>query len=65
MLLSTQQDAFHTLAAAGQKLRQELRSVLQVRHSLLHFNVVAPDDEVWRYLVYLKHWNLNLRPLMV
>ena len=41
VLLSTQQDAFYTLAAAGQKLRRELRSVLQVRHSLLHSDVVA------------------------
>ena len=24
-----------------------------------------PDDEVWRYLVCLKYWTLNLRPLMV
>ena len=35
MLLSTQQDAFYTLAAAGQKLRRELASVLQVWRSLL------------------------------
>ena len=35
MLLSTQQDAFYTLAAAGQKLRRELANVLQVRRSLL------------------------------
>ena len=25
----------------------------------------TPDDKVWRYLVYLKYWTLNLRPLMV
>ena len=26
---------------------------------------IGPDDKVWRYLVYLKYWTLNFRPLMV
>ena len=25
----------------------------------------SPDDKVKRYLVYLKYWTLNLRPLML
>ena len=27
--------------------------------------MVNPDNEVQRYLVYLKYWTLNLRPLVV
>ena len=23
-----------------------------------------PDDDIWRYLVYLKYWTLNLTPIV-